>query len=81
MGQPPLWVAREEMEPSGRRVLQPPAHPCRETSLGKSSSGFPLLLHRAERVSQEVTTEEFGSWDECQKDNRSDQTEDAGRPD
>lgn len=40
---------------------QPPACPCREANLGKSSSGFPLLLCRAEQVSQEVTAEEFDS--------------------
>lgn len=31
----------------------------KDASLGKSSSGFPLLLRSAEVVSQEVTTEEF----------------------
>lgn len=39
-----------------------PVHHCimgKDTSLGKSSSVFPLLLRNAEGISQEVTTEEF----------------------
>lgn len=39
-----------------------PACPCimgKDAKLGKSSSGFPLLLCSAEGVSQEVATEEF----------------------
>lgn len=31
----------------------------KDTSLGKSSSGYPLLLRSVEGVSQEMTTEEF----------------------